>query len=331
MLAFIGVVTWWLSGYDSNLSGDNARKDQIRRGIRCGFTFFLLLILLALPGKITSLPIVFGVVALLALTWAWCIAELFSHGFQVFTGATGTTREFDPHESVRNMERVAELLRHGQREEALELAETLKASDGANILALETLLERAGIPQESSQKLPPLAEAHRFHVEGKFDDAEAILKSLLAENPSNVDAALMLMRIYAQDFRRSDKAMEVLRRLEKQPHISNSHIEYASRSIQEWGRKKVAPAAEILPESPEELVAAGYLGTAIEMVERAAADEPGNFDAQLKVAEIYALRAGDIHRTEKIVKKIGENPAFSAEQIEIAQTRLREWSVSIRR
>ena len=37
-----------------------------------------------------------------------------------------------------------------------------------------------------------------------------ILNSLLAQNPRNLDAAMMLMRLYAQDLHRPEKAEEVL-------------------------------------------------------------------------------------------------------------------------
>ncbi|MGA2853938.1 MAG: tetratricopeptide repeat protein, partial [Verrucomicrobiota bacterium] len=190
---------------------------------------------------------------------------------------------------------------------------------------LETLLARSGIQIDRVQKPKPLTEASRLRAEGKFGGAEMILKSLLAENPSNLDAALMLMRLYAQDLRRSDKAAEVLRALEKQPHIPSAHIEYASRSINEWGQKKSAPAAVVLPESVDELLACGYFGTAIEILEQKTAEQPGDFDLWLKLAEAHGRFSGNIHGAEKIVRKIESNRGFSAEQIQIAKARLKEW------
>ena len=59
--------------------------------------------------------------------------------------------------------------------------------------------------------------------------------------------------------RRSDKAAEILRSLEKQPNIPASHIEYAQRSMNEWAQRKPEPAAVALPESVDELLACGYL------------------------------------------------------------------------
>ena len=317
--------TWWLSGYDTRLSGDDTRSDYFRRGFRCGLTWLLLVILLLLPAEEAMVPVVVFFGGLLAITWGWCLGEFFSHGLHILTGALGSDRDYDPHEHIRNLDQLATLLREGKRDEALQLAEALKTTGDANVLAVETLLERAGIPQERSQKLTPLAEARRFHAEGKFNEAEAILKSLLAENPSNVDAALMLMRVYVQDFHQNDKAMEVLRKLEKQPHISRNHVEYASRSIHDWGRKKVAPQAEAVPETIEGLIAAGYLGTAIEILERSSKEQPDDFETQLKLAETYGLNSADIKRAEKIVGKIEKNPAFTPEQARLAKAKLAEW------
>ena len=43
-------------------------------------------------------------------------------------------------------------------------------------------------------------------MQGRFQEAESILKRLLAEDPRNVDAAMMLMRIYAQDLHQPQKS-----------------------------------------------------------------------------------------------------------------------------
>lgn len=71
------------------------------------------------------------------------------------------------------------------------------------ILALETTLEHLGVKQESVQKPKPLTEAYRLRMQERFQEAESILKPLLAEDPRNVDAVMMLMRVYAQDLHRS--------------------------------------------------------------------------------------------------------------------------------
>jgi predicted Zn-dependent protease len=220
---------------------------------------------------------------------------------------------------------VASLLKSGRHEEAAQLCERLKKSGDANILVLETMLARSGIQFDNGRKPKPLVVAHRLRSEGKFTEAETILQTLLAENPSNVDAALMLMRLYVRDLRRSDKAAEILRALEKQPHIPSAHIEYARRSIHEWGQRKSAPAAEVLPESVDELLACGYLGTAIEILERKIKEQPGDLDLWLKLAEAHGRHSGNFQRAGKIVQKMEGNRAFTAEQIRLAKAKLVEW------
>jgi tetratricopeptide (TPR) repeat protein len=319
MLMVLGAAAmWWLSGFDSKITSENKRADLVRRGIRCGVTLLLLAIIFWLPPTVIVLAVI------LALIWAGCIAELGARGFHRLIDQPDN-REFDPNQSARDLDLVASLLKSGRHEEAAQLCERLKKSGDANILVLETMLARSGIQFDNGQKPKPLVEAHRLRSEGKFTEAEVILQTLLAENPSNVDAALMLMRLYVRDLRRSDKAAEILRALEKQPHIPSAHIEYARRSIHEWGQRKSAPAAEVLPESVDELLACGYLGTAIEILERKIKEQPEDFDLWLKLAEAHGLHSGNLQRAEKIVQQIEANRDFSAEQIEVAKARLKEW------
>ncbi len=320
LLSAAAAIAWWLSGFDSRLTGENKKADMFRRILRCVASFVLAVIFFSEPSILGLL--VFPVS--IALLWCGCLAEFFSRGFHRLIDSDDR-REFDTHQSARNMDMVASLLKYGRHEEAAQLCAALKKSGDANILVLETLLARSGIQFENDRKPKPLTEAYRLRSEGKFDEAAALLNSLMAENPSNVDAALMLMRIYVQDLRRSDRAAEVLRGLEKQPHIPPGHLDYARRSIHDWGRPKRAPAAEVLPESVDELLACGYLGTAIEILERKVKEQPQDFDSWLKLAEAQGLHSGNIHRAEKIVQKIEGNPGFSAEQIRTAKVKLKEW------
>jgi tetratricopeptide (TPR) repeat protein len=325
LLSVAAAIAWWLSGYDSRLTGENGRQDLIRRGIRCGSTLFLLAILVSLPRSIVIMPLLLLIVGLLALIWTGCVTELCAGWFHRLVDPEDK-REFDPNESARHLDMVASLLKSGRNEEAAQLCATLKESGDANILVMETLLARSGIQFENDRKPRPLTEAYNLRSQGKFDEAAVLLNSLLAENPSNVDAALMLMRLYAQDLKRSDKAAEVLRALEKQPHIPPGHIDYAQRSIHDWARKKAAPEAEApLPESVDELLACGYLGTAIEILERKVKEQPNDFDSWLKLAEAHGLHSVNIRRAEKIIQKMEAENNFSAEQIRIAKAKLKEW------
>ena len=124
-----------------------------------------------------------------------------------------------------------------------------------------------------------------------------------------------------EDMHRSDKASEVLRSLEQQPNIARAHIEFARRSIDEWSHP---PAKEVVveaqPESLDELLANGYFGTAIEILEQKTKEQPQDFDLWLKLAETQAQHCGNINRAEKIIQQIEANPAFSPEQIQLARS-----------
>ncbi len=325
LVALVVAGVWWMSGFDSRLTGDNNRGDFIRRLSRCVATVLLLAFLLLLPGAAASVPAVLAIGALMTLLWAGCLAEIIWRGFHHLTGLGSSRGEFGTDETADNLERVASLLREGRRKEAVRLAQWLKASGEGNVPALDVLLDRAGIPQERVEMPAPLAEAHRLRTEGKFAEAETILKSLLAENPARVDAALMLMRIYTQDFGRSDKAAEILRALTKQPHVSSACIEYAARSIDEWGQKKTEPTAVALPESVDELLAAGHPGTAIEILEKDIKANPDDFEMNLKLAEVYGRNCSDVRGAEKIIERVENNPKFTLEQIQLARRKLQEW------
>lgn len=330
VLAFAAFVSWWLSGYDTRMTGENVTEDRIRRGIRCGIT--LLLVEAAFWGLwqfcqsgdpvagflyvATTLP--------LALIWAGCISELSARVFNWLIDPEDD-REFDPHKSLRDLDAIASLIKNGHKEAAIQLCKELKKSGDANVLAMETMLEHLGV-QKEIQKPRPLNEASRLRRQGKFAEAETILKSLLLENPSNVDAALMLIRLYAQEMRQPDKATEILRSLEEQPHVSSGHVEFARRSIPEWSRGKPKPEeVAVPPESVDELLAQRYLGTAVEMLEQKTGEQPQDFELWLKFAEAYALHCGNVSRAEKIVRRIEANPAFTAEQIQLARMKLGEW------
>ena len=320
LLSVAAAIAWWLSGFDSKVTGENKKAHLTRRILRCVVSFVLAVIFFSEPSilGLLVLPVSIG------LLWCGCLSELFSRGFHRLIDSDDR-REFDPHQSARNMDMVASLLKRGQNEEAAQLCATLKESGDANILVMETLLARSGIRFENDRKPKPLTEAYRLRSEGKFDEAAALLNSMLVENPSNVNASLMLMRLYVQDLRRSDKAVEILRALEKQPHIPPGHIEYAQRSIQDWGRPKRAPEVVVLPESVDELLACGYLGTAIEILERKIKEQPQDFDSWLKLAEAHGLYSANVPRAEKMVQKIEEGRIFSREQIQIAKVKLKEW------
>jgi thioredoxin-like negative regulator of GroEL len=218
------------------------------------------------------------------------------------------------------------LVHSGRREEAIQLSQRLRESGEVSVLVLETRLEHLGIKLESVQKPKPLTDAYQLRMQGRFQEAESILKPLLAEDPRNVDAAMMLMRIYAQDLRQPLQATKILQALEKQSHVSPAHIEFARRSISEWSQGKPKPEkVDAPPESIDELLVQGYFGTAIEILEQKIEEQPQDLDLRLKLAEVYIRHCGDVHQAGKTVREIETSPGFTPEQMQNARTKLEEW------
>ena len=112
IIAAIAALAWWLSGYDSLVTGENLRADLIRRGLRCGGTLLILAF-----GSINPGLMIFMFVAI-AILWASCLSELFARAFQVFVDHPDN-REFDPILPTRELNRLAALVRDGLNEEAM--------------------------------------------------------------------------------------------------------------------------------------------------------------------------------------------------------------------
>jgi hypothetical protein len=324
VLAFVGLAFWWLSGYDAKVTGGDKMQDFIRRAARCGITLPLVGLLFVLPGTVLVVRMLLVIGWMLALVWAGCVAELFARGFHHLVDPADD-QEIDPDKGLRDLDMIASLVKNGRREEAVQLSRKLRESGDVSVLVLETRLEHLGIKLESVPKPRPLTDAYHLRMQGRFQEAESILKPLLVEDPRNVDAAMMLMRIYAQDLRQPLQATKILEALAKQPHVSPAHIEFAYRSIGEWSQGKPQPeTVDAPPESIDEMLVQGYLGTVIEILEQKIGEQPRDLDLRLKLAEVYSQHCGDVHRAEKIVRQIETNPGFTPEQAQNARTKLGE-------
>jgi len=322
--------SWWLSGYDTRIRGENIIEDNIRRGIRCGISL-LFLEGLFLPawwsyhGDKVAGFLFLPVLVAFAILWAGCISEWMAGRIHGLIDPEDK-RAYYPQKGSRELDAVGDLIRSGRKQEAIRLCQMLLQHSDDNRAALEMTLHHLGVPQEQMKERKPLVEAHRLQQEGKFDQAEMILNSLLAENPSNVEAAMMLMRVYTQDMQRGDKAIEILRSLEQQTHVSRSYIDFARRSIEEWQKPPPEQApAESAPESVEEMIAKGHFGTAVEILQQQVAEKPENFNAWMKLAEVQGKHCSNMRMAERIVRQIETNPAFNAEQIRQAKISLSEW------
>jgi thioredoxin-like negative regulator of GroEL len=315
------LLAWWLSGFDSKLTHDDRAKDFTRRGIRCGVTFLLLAILFWLPQTVLGIPIFLGVI------WAGCLAELAARWFHWLIDPEDK-RVFDPARHLRELDAVAGLIRNGKKAEAIQLCQQLKAAGEVDAGALALTLEHLGVPQTVVKNLSPLTEAGQLRQQGKFREARLILDSLLAKNPRNFDAAMLLVRLYAQDMQAPGKAQEILRALEKQPHISASHIDFARRSIDEWSKlqpEKTETVAAPKAGSVDELLEQKLFGSAIETLEEKIKAQPQDFAMRLKLAEIHAVHCGNFQRAEKIISHLEAGSNFSTPQIESARAKLKAW------
>jgi len=325
VLALTALAAWWLSGYDTKVTGADKKADGIRRAGRCGITLILVEVFFRLPGVLQVLPIVLLIGGLFALVWCGCVVEMFARWFHHLIDPADH-REFDSRQQLRDLDRVAGLIQNGRKEEAIQMCRALQESGEVSILTLEAMLERLGIKPDQVQFPRPLAEASRLRLQQRFGEAEAVLAALLAKNPTDVAAAMMLMRLYAEELHQPEKARLVLASLEKQPHTPADHVEFARRSIAEWSRGKPGPEAVApQPESLEDLIARGYFGTAIEILERKIREQPGDYDSRIRLVEVHARHCGNVQPAMKIVRQLELDPGFTPEQIRNARARLEEW------
>ncbi len=218
ILVFTALTSWWLSGYDPKLTGENEIEDRNRRIVRCVFS--LLLIESAFlgmwwnSGQSTDLAVIFPLTliwcGLFYMLWRVCLNEALTHGFNYLIDSSDDS-EFDPKKNLRDLDAIASLIKHGHKNAAIQLCTELKASGDASVLAMEAMLEHLGVPQSGTKIHRPLAEASTLRRQGKFCEAELLLNSLLLKNSRDMDAAMMLTRLYAQDLRQRDSAAKARR------------------------------------------------------------------------------------------------------------------------
>jgi hypothetical protein len=332
VLAIASAAVWWLSAYDTSITFENEKKDLARRLFRCGITLPLVEIAFLELWQcayhrdrtagfvfiMTSLPLTF--------IWCGCISHMLAHGFSWLIDAEDT-REFDPNKQVRDLDAIAELIRSGKKLEAIQLCESLKADGEISPKTLNLTLEYLGVHQPETKLVRPLVEADRLRSEGKLAEAELLLNSLVLENPRNVEASMMLIRLYTQDLHQPQRAIELLRNLEEQPHIPDAHVDFAYRSINEWGtQNEKKDEAHPTPETIEEMLAEGYYGTAVEVIRNKIYADPRDFELRMKLLEIQAVYCRNLHDAKKLIRQMAADPSFKKEQIDSATLKLREWS-----
>ena len=331
---FILIVTavgWWISGYDSHLTGEDYRADFARRFIRTVITCLLVM------GAVLAGGVAIFFFAGIALVWMSCLAEL---GARIFHRLVypDDDRKFDPKEIDRHLDRLGQLIKQGRHTEALDLCKKLQDSSDGTHLALEATLHR--LYQEaldSAEKSPLLADVRQSIENGEFERAESRLKEILASQPSSPPATLLLMRLYTVNSSRPDKALALLQPGAKEAQVHPAFAELARQTINNWVAETSRPtnfeaqgaAVAIEPPAPElpveELLKTSQFSTAVERLETSIQDEPRNFGLWMKLAEVYAVHCADLNRAGKIIQKMERTAAFNAEEILQAKAKLREW------
>jgi hypothetical protein len=342
---------WWLSGFDSKVTGENRVADVKRRVIRCGATIVLTAIGIgaALSGGRFGGFVFIAMVVPLAIIWTGCVSEIFAHGFHRLVDSPDYG-EYDPKELTRELDRLADLVKQGRNGEAIHLCAKLRESASVSALALDATLFHIYDEMFADHCLatsPTLAEAQKMRDEGHYLQAENRLNQLLKEEPRNLQAGVLLMQLYARNLRNSKKAYTLLHAFEQQTGIPAGFTDYVHQCIGEWidpstARKRSANGIESLlvekrhldaPEDPiappeatvPDLLKSGRLGTAIERLETSIKMRPHDFDLRLQLAEAYGRYCCNFSRARDIIARIEASPVFSPEQVRKAKAKLKDW------
>lgn len=335
-------IAWWLSGYDARVTGANPKEDLVRRAVRCGIT----LVLLAM-ATLNGFVAIF-VFLCLGILWAGCGAEFVSHQFHKLMDPEDK-REFDAKEGSRKLDLLAQLLREGRNTEALDLCQRLEKSGEASPLTIDATLHR--LYQEALDSISTagsLAEIRRLCEAKRFDQAELQLKQIIAGQPQNWPAMLLLMRIYAEGLSQPAKALALLQPVGKQPGLHPAFAKYARKSIEGWSKAAVEDRVESFstPHNPDtapfaqtadvevsvdELLKSGRLTAAIEYLEKETAAHPQNFELWLKLAEAHAVYCRDINRAGKIIRSMELSSKFTPQEMGQVKATLKAWQAAAQR
>jgi hypothetical protein len=269
-LALSAGFCWWLSGYDAQVTGEDRRADLKRRAWRCGVTLLLLFVGLGF-GQFVWI----GVVVPLAVIWAGCMSEFLAGAAHGLIDSPDP-RKFEPRKAQRELDKLATLVRQGQRREAIALCARLKKSGEVSALAMEAMLARLDAP------------GHKVRAETGGRPGQ---HGVQEKHPS------------------SDEGIESL--------LVDKKYSRADRQAVRVDKAEGTSAAELL--------AGGYLGTAIEVLEARLKEQPGDFGAWLSLAEAYGHYCRNPKRAGEIVADMEASARFTSEQISQAQTKLGEW------
>jgi len=243
-------VAWWLSRYDTAVTGENKAADLKRRALRCGVT----LVLVALAVGCGGFAYIAAAV-LLAVVWAGCLSEISARGFHGLIDSTDT-REFDPGKTDRELDRLASLVRTGQKEEASQLCAQLLKSGEVSALAMEAVLARMshqeGKSAEGIESLlvgrspsePPetkgdsdAASVPELLSKGYFGTAIELLEGQLKARPDDFELWLKLTEAHGRYCGNFGHAGQIITKMQANPAFTPEQIQIAKAKLQEWRTK----------------------------------------------------------------------------------------------
>jgi hypothetical protein len=332
VLIAIALGVWWLTGLDRTSAGESKRGHYLTRALRCLVIVLLVAVFLWFiqgGGGAGGAVLLLIVPVSIALVLRSSLAEVFSQGFlRMMDPAFHDDRELDFKKDGRYLDAIAHLIHHGRKDDAIRLCQELKQGGELDAATLDMTLAYLGVNTASAPVPGPLHTALQLRLQGDNAGAAVLLQSLVKNKPDDLSAAMLLMRVYAQDLRQPDKAREILRALEQQRQVSPAHLDFARRSIDEWSQAKppeAMPSAPAKPRSLEELLADKAYGSAVETLEQCVGEQPGDFASWLKLAEVHALCCHNLPRAEKIVRQMEAEGRLTEEQTVVARGKLKEW------
>jgi hypothetical protein len=237
-------LSWWISGYDPRLTGENKADDLSRRILRCGLT---LLLMAAGIVEVASDPRFAGATAItiaipMVMLWLNCTSEALAQGFHSLIDSPSDSPGSDPKKLAADLDRLAKLSNRGQIYEALQLCAELLIKGEASRLAMETMCFRLYSQMFADESLlasPRLSPVCQLCEIGQFTEAESQLTQILEQEPENLLAFFMLLRMYARDIQQPESARALIQSLERRPNQTPMFpppmfSAYADFQIKEW-------------------------------------------------------------------------------------------------
>jgi tetratricopeptide (TPR) repeat protein len=187
----------------------------------------------------------------------------------------------------------------------------------------------------------PADQARQLRLEGRSEEALALLEKALKKKPDSYELLLDMATIAGEDLKDIKRAEMYVARLVSLKYAPSGWKEMVQGRLQDWrdnaaeappklgGQFAPAPKVEQLPVSAVDAArahrAAGRCGSAIECLEEWLKIKPADFEALMLVAEIYAENLKDLRVVEKTIRRIQGHPNLSAELKDLADQRLRGW------